>query len=146
VVSGVLSKEWQDEAKRRFPRLAEAISAADSPYLVWIDLSMEFGRAYETGDLALVADIYAYAGWCCRQPPGTTAEDDLGTCVATCFFEHIPTIPPALEDMPRWWTIDDVVSMKQIFSYMVGEEGYAKILGRFRKEDIGSIQRIEWRR
>lgn len=122
---------WHEEALRRFPQFAESLSDADSPYLVWIELQMEFERAYDHGDYALIAAIYAYAGWCGRQVPGKAAEDDLGTCVATCFFEHIPAHPKAMNDMPRWWTLEQVVYMKQLFSYIVGDEGYAKILERF---------------
>ena len=33
--------------------------------------------------------------------------------------------------MPNWWTVEDVRLMKEIFSYMVGAEGYANILARF---------------
>ncbi len=127
----LLSNEWHDEALRRFPQFAESIAQADTPYILWIDLQMYFAQAYERGDEQLIADTYAYAGWCCRHAPGTTAADDLDTCAATCYFEDIPTIPKALHDMPRWWTRDDVVLMKQIFSYMVGEAGYAQILARF---------------
>jgi hypothetical protein len=51
--------------------------------------------------------------------------------VATHFFENIPAHPRALEDMPKSWTIEDVRVMKEIFSYLVGDEGYAKVLARF---------------
>ena len=77
-------------------------------------------------------------------PPGATAEDDLGTCVACCLFEDIPTMPKALQDMPRWWKLDDVVLMKPIFCYHAGVEGYAQILARFAEKDVQDIQRIEW--
>jgi hypothetical protein len=46
--------------------------------------------------------------------------------------------------MPRWWKIDDISLMKQIFSYHVGEEGCAKILARFAEPDARAIRRIEW--
>ena len=140
----LLSNEWRDEATRRFPQFAESISRADTPYFVWIELTNAFERAYADGDEALIGEIYAYAGWCCRQPPGATAEDDLGTCVACCLFEDIPTMPKALQDMPRWWKLDDVVLMKPIFCYHAGVEGYAQILARFAEKDVQDIQRIEW--
>jgi len=47
---------------------------------------------------------------------------------ATCFYEHIPETLEALKDMPRWFSDSDVLTMKEIFSYMVGEEGYQRIL------------------
>jgi hypothetical protein len=79
----------------------------------------------------MIRRIYAYAWWCESQPSGTTAEDDLASCVSVCFMEHIPTIPEAVDDMPRWFTQDQVLAMKSVFSYLVGERGYAEILARF---------------
>jgi hypothetical protein len=122
---------WRDEAMRRFPDHAETFREAESPYAVWSDLWHIFGSAYESGNSALVAGIYAYAEWCGTQPRGETAEDDLATCVNTCFVEHIPTNPKALDDMPHWFTLADVKRMKDTFSYHVGPEGYAKILARY---------------
>jgi hypothetical protein len=92
-------------------------------------LRLAFGDAYkEPRNEDLIARIYQYAEWCGTQPRGTSAEDDLGTCVHVCFFEHIPESPAALEDMPRWFSREDVVLMKDTFSYMVREEGFKRIL------------------
>jgi hypothetical protein len=33
--------------------------------------------------------------------------------------------------MPRWFTLEDVKRMKDTFSYIVGPEGYARILARY---------------
>src|ERR1700690_444442 len=139
-----VSSDWHKEALRRFPQFAESIERAENPYTVWIDLNATFETAYSEDDEALIRAIYDYAGWCCRQPEGATAQDDLGTCVACCFFEHIPIVPKALHDMPRWWKLYDVVVMKEIFSYHAGPEGYAQILARFAQEYVRGIQRIEW--
>jgi predicted protein tyrosine phosphatase len=135
---------WLSEALRRFPQLGERLTEADTPYMVWIELRHVFEDAYKSGDEALIGGIYQYAAWCCRQLAGKTAEDDLRTCVAACFFEHIPEHPKALHDMPRWWTIENVVLMKQIFSYHAGEDGYAKILSRFAEQGVSDIRRIPW--
>ena len=59
----------------------------------------------------------------------------MATCVAVCFFEYIPKIPEALEDMPRWFTREDVLVMESVLYYQVGEEGYAKVLARFDRYD-----------
>jgi hypothetical protein len=138
------SNQWREEALRRFPQFAESFAKADTPYMVWIELNAAFETAYTEGNEALIRAIYDYAGWCCRQPAGETSEDDLGTCVACCLFEHIPIVPKALHDMPRWWKLDDVVVMKEIFSYHAGPQVYAQILARFGSEDARGIQRIEW--
>jgi hypothetical protein len=116
---------------RRFPDHASDFQEAESPYAVWIDLWMAFQSAYDSGNSAVVANIYAFAEWCGTQPPGTSAEDDLGTCVNVCFVEHIPSHPKALEDMPRWFTLADVERLRDTLSYIVGPEGYAKVLARY---------------
>jgi len=125
----MLEHQWGKEAFERFPELIDQFDQVESPYQLWIELMDAFRKAYETPrNEDLISRIYAYADWCCTQPEGATAEDDLGSCVCVCFYEDIPTIPAALEDMPRWFTRDEIVMMKQTFSYMVGEEGFQRLL------------------
>jgi hypothetical protein len=138
------SRDWQKEALRRFPQYADSIERAETPYTVWIDLNAAFETAYAEGNESLIRAIYDYAGWCCRQPSAAIAAEDLGACVACCFFEHIPIIPKAIQDMPRWWKREDVVLMKEIFSYHAGPQGYLQILARFAESDVHSVDRIEW--
>jgi hypothetical protein len=131
----MIEHEWGKEALNRFPELLDRFDQVDSPYLLWFELTEAFKEAYKTPrNEDLIARIYAYADWCCSQPEGNTAEDDLGTCVCACFYEHIPEFPEALEDMPRWFSRPDVLTMKTIFSNMVGEEGYQKILSVFARD------------
>jgi hypothetical protein len=125
----MLDHDWGKEAFTRFPELIDRFDFVESPYELWFELSEAFDRAYKAPrDEDLISRIYAYADWCCSQPSGTTAEDDLGSCVVACFYEHIPESPEALDDMPRWFSKSDVLLMKDTFSYMVGEEGFQRIL------------------
>lgn len=125
----MLDNEWGKEAFNNFPELADRFDFVESPYSLWIELRFAFDEAYkEPRNESLISRIYAYADWCCAQPEGATAEDDLGSCVVVCFYEHIPESPEALEDMPRWFKLSDVHLMKETFSYMVGEEGFQRIL------------------
>lgn len=125
----MLDHDWGREAFNRFPELIDGFDFVESPYSLWLELRFAFDDAYkEPRNQDLIARIYAFANWCCEQPDGETAEDDLVTCVAVCFYEHIPESPEALEDMPRWFKISDVHLMKATFSYMVGEEGFQRIL------------------
>ena len=59
--------------------------------------------------------------WCCEQPRAKSAADDLLTCVAVSFYEHIPLHPKARDDMPRWWRAEDLASGPEgepsIFAY-----------------------------
>lgn len=107
------------------------ISRSDSPGGFWSDLWFKFASAYEEGRPQRLAEIYSYARWCCEQPRGKTARDDLLSIVSVSFYEAIPTHPKALQDMPNWWTLDEVRQMRQIFSHFVGDEGYAQVLSQF---------------
>jgi hypothetical protein len=125
----MLDHDWGKEAFNRFPDLLERFNLVDSPYQLWFELTHAFTEAYkDPRNEDLIARIYAFAEWCCSQPEGTSAEDDLATCVVVCFYEHIPESPQALEDMPRWFSRSDVLAMKETFSYMVGQEGFQRIL------------------
>jgi hypothetical protein len=111
--------DWKQKAKATFPELDSAIDDADSPYMLWIELRQAFERAYEQKprDESLIQRIYQYSDWCADQPEGKTASDDLFTCVAVCFYEHIPEHPAAREDMPRWWRAEDLDPEPSIFSH-----------------------------
>lgn len=125
----LLDHDWGREAFNRFPELIDRFDNADDPYLLWFELTEAFKNAYKAPrDEDLIARIYAFADWCCSQPEGATAGDDLGTCVCVCFYEHIPQSAEAVEDMPRWFSRSDVLAMKDTFSYLVGEEGFQRIL------------------
>jgi len=128
----ILSNHWKSEAIQRFSELAAQISDTDTPYLLWFELLDSFRAAYQAPrNEDLIRRIYAYADWCVAQPQGSTTDNDLATCVTVCFTEHIPTIPEALDDMPRWFTREDVERMKETFTYLIGEGGYSKLLARF---------------
>ena len=125
----MLTEEWRIEALRRFPTLAERLQDAETPYLLWFELRDAFECAYRTPrNEDMIKNIYGYSEWCFSQPAGKTADDDLATCVSVCFIEHIPEIPAAVEDMPRWFTRANILEMKEILSYHAGADGYKKIL------------------
>jgi len=123
---------WLDEAHRRFGDRKDIFKYVDTPYSLWYNLFDVFEKAYASSYNDLdIKNIYEYADWCCRQPRGTTADDDLLTVVAVCFYEHIPENPEAVKDMPRWLKFEEVTQMKEILSYHVGDEGYRKIVNSF---------------
>ncbi len=132
----MLSDDWKKEAIKRFPEFSEEDhSGWENPYLCWFDLIFLFEDAYKSPrNEDVIKRIYDYAFWCIQQPEGKTAEDDLGTCVAVCFLEHIPTIEEAVSDMPRWFTYDQVIYSEEVFSYMVGKEGFQKILDVYKNK------------
>lgn len=132
----MLDHEWGRQAFERFPELIDQFDCVESPGALWIELSDAFRQAYkDPRNEDLISRIYAYADWCCMQPEGNTEESDLASSVVVGFYEDIPTIPEALEDMPRWFKLSDVHSMKETFSYMVGEEGFQRILLAYERFD-----------
>lgn len=77
--------------------------------------------------------IYDYADWCCQQPEDETESDDLRTVVAVSFYEYIPEVEAAVKDLPRWFKFEDILTMREIFSYRVGVDGFEAMLAAFPK-------------
>jgi hypothetical protein len=121
---------WRAAAIERIPELREVIASAENIFALWIDLSMGFARAYQrkSYDKALVAKIYSFADWCIQAPRGCLAERDPLTAVTVCFYEDIPTIPAARQDMPRWFTYEEVAENRAVFSYLIGDAEYDKLV------------------
>jgi hypothetical protein len=128
-----MNVSWKNEAVRRFPEFADRFEKWKNPYLLWFDLRDAFEEAYGRLPLDddLIGRIYGFAEWFSKQPSGMTAEDDLPTCVAVCFYEHVPESPAALKDMPRWLPRSAVLEMREVLSYHAGEEGFRNVLEAF---------------
>jgi len=112
-----------------FPELVSRIEDAETPYLLWFELRRAFEQAYERfpRDEGLIKRIYQYSDWCCDQPRGRSAEDDLLTCVAVCFYEHIPEHAEAREDMPRWWRAEDLAGEQHVMQYNLSAEEFREL-------------------
>ncbi len=105
-----------------FPELADEVREAETPYMLWSSLCKAFDCAYGTPrDEPLIERIFRYSDWCFDQPQGKTARDDLTTCVAVSFYEHIPQHPEARADMPRWFTLQDFLGMEKLFRYHLSD-------------------------
>jgi hypothetical protein len=97
---------------------------------LWVELNCRFQTAYAgtTPDDALVDAVYAYAEWCMRARRNAAAEHDPCTAATVAFYEHIPTIPAARQDMPRWLRPTDVVKLRDAFTYLIGNQEYDALL------------------
>jgi hypothetical protein len=128
---------WEVEAHRRFPDLVvRYFDGVDSPGMLWIELRIAFEDAYqEPKNEDLISRIYSFAEWCSKLPDESGIEFHLPTIVATHFLEHIPELPAAREDMPRWFSRADVLRCRELFSYMVGAEGFQEILNVYDAHD-----------
>lgn len=121
---------WRGEALKKLPHLQKVIAEADSVMLLWIELICAFERAYhcDPPDEKTIAAIYSYADWCLRAPRRPDAGHDPSSAVIVCFYEDIPTIRPARDDMPRWFTYAEVANNRPVFGYMLEEDELESLL------------------
>jgi len=148
-------EKWRRKADEFFPELAakfaeeealfnyrdEATGEEPDPigfnsYQLWFLLRDAFENAYDDvpRNESLIQRIYQYADWCCSQPRGQTAANDLLTCVAVCFYEHIPEHPKARADMPRWWCVEDLAGERNILAYNLSPEEFEDLRRYLYKE------------
>src|SRR5215469_566310 len=90
---------WRETAEAKFPELRDAVHEAENAYMLWFELRLAFERAYESEprNESMIRRVYEFANWCDKQPRGETAEDDLLTVVAVCFYEHLPSTPTSVQ-------------------------------------------------
>ena len=55
---------WRREALVALPEFKQLIAASESPMALWIDLHLEFNRAFEAKDESRVRRVMEYATWC----------------------------------------------------------------------------------
>jgi len=126
---------WRHEALKRLPQLQKVIAQADSVMALWIELVCIFEKAYrcDPPDEKTIAAIYSYADWCIQAPRRPDAGHDPLTAVIVCFYEDIPTIRPARDDMPRWFSYTEVADNPSVFGYMIDQHELESLLGYMQK-------------
>jgi len=113
---------------KMLPELQSEIIGSETPMSLWVEIPYYFDEAYEEPrNESLIERIYQYADWCLGQDKGETAEEHLPTCVVTCFWEHIPTCKAARDDMPRWFSFEEVMANKHFFEYLLTEEEFEEL-------------------
>lgn len=131
--------DWRSKAAEMLPELVEEIAEAINPMELWIEMGFAFDASYkEPRNEDLIRRIYGFADWCLEQPQTDSAEDDLPTNVIIGFYEDIPRNKAAREDMPRWFTLEDIVRNKAVFSYHISEAEYEELKALF-----GSAERAK---
>ena len=126
--------KWRAEALKRFPELRETIDASWEVMALWIELEMAFEKAYrEPRNNGLIARIYSYADWCNTAERNDDAGRDPPTSVMVAFYEHIPTIPATRDDMPIWFSYEEIAQSKGVFDYIIGPEAFEELLAYMRK-------------
>lgn len=134
VYSPVMAR-WRAEALERLPELRDAITSADSVMALWSDVTHAFERAYRADppDESLIGRIYGYADWCVDAPRGDDAGRDPLSAVIVSFYEEIPTIKPARDDMPRWFKLSEVADNRTVFAYRIGDTGFDELVEHMKR-------------
>lgn len=87
----------------------------ETPTRLWINVVLDvFRTAYKSHQLntEAIARVYAFAEWCLIQKqPDADASSSLATAASISFYECIPRIPEALQDMPNWFDFSEVETM-----------------------------------
>lgn len=100
---------------------------------LWIEIVYYFDKSYEKPvNESFIKRVYEFQNWCLEQDGGETAAEHLPTCVTTCFWEHLPTNAAARKDMPRWFTLEDILSNQHFFSYSLTDENFRDLLDLYR--------------
>ena len=124
--------DWQEKALELLPGMEDEIFEVSSPMTLWIEIGLEFRQAYhEPKNEDLIRRVYEFSRWCVEHEQGMSAADDLPTAVAVCFYEHLPTWDGAREDMPRWFTLEEIEHMHQLLSYHQTAEEFAQLKAMF---------------
>lgn len=120
-------EEWRQVATRMFPDLQPEVEAAVSPMGLWTEIIFNFDDAYlEPKNEDFIRRVYEYADWCVRQEGGEDARHHLPTCVCVCFLEHLSTCKAYRDDIPRWFSVEDIEANLYFFKYLLTEEEEAE--------------------
>src|SRR4051812_26107460 len=102
--------KWRAEAVARFPELRRVTESSDGVMALWIDLWCLFEDAYRADppDESVIERVYSFADWCSRAPRGPDPGHDPLSAVTVSFYESIPKLRAARDDMPRWFRYSEL--------------------------------------
>jgi len=130
-------QEWQRKALEILPEMQDEILNSENPMQLWIEIVLSFDDAYEEPrNESFIKRVYDYEEWCLKQNEGETAGEHLPTCVATAFWEHIPTNNAARKDMPRWFSLDEVLANQHFFRYHLSDGNFEDLVNLYSKSDL----------
>lgn len=118
------------------------IAEAENVMSLWIELHFKFEDAYrDPKDDDLIARIYSFADWCLAAPRNEDAGHDPATGVMVGFYEHIPQLKAAREDMPRWFHYDEVARSRSVFAYLIGDHAFDELLAYMKQNQKRYVRR-----
>ena len=132
-------QEWKRKALEILPEIQDDILESDNPMYLWIMIVLAFDEAYEEPrNEGFIERVYDYEKWCLEQNEGEgeTADEHLLTCVATAFWEHIPTNNATRKDMPRWFSLDEVLANQHFFRYHLSDGNFEDLINLYSKSEL----------
>ena len=83
---------------------------------LWIELHLEFERAFRRNDTLLLNRILRYAAWCISEQSGPLP-NDTSTAVTCAFYEHLPTYKDFWPHFRKWLSPSEFATLMPIFAY-----------------------------
>lgn len=125
-----------NEVLRRFPEIEPHLCDGDeeSPYLYfnyiawWIE---SLPRSEVSEDI--ITRISQFGDWCCSQPEGNDASDDLATIMMVGLHESLGSSESGRRVLSRIWPLDYVLSSQEYLRQWIGVKDYEKLLAEYNK-------------
>jgi hypothetical protein len=123
---------WRRVALEKIPNLRKVIEAAPNVMTLWIELQLQlaYGGLYQSSSSEkIIAGIFNYASWCLNESHNW----DTKTAVVCAFYEHLPTMKDARENLPSRLSTDDFLKLKQDFKYLLSDREHEEFVKEFMK-------------
>ncbi len=119
---------WRREALASLPEFKRLISESESPMSLWIELHLEFEKAFEANDASRIRRLIEYAKWCWNGRDGDTIN-----AVGCGFLEHLPEHEGMRACIPQWFTKAEFERLRPVFTYHGGETVVVEIEKLYRE-------------
>ena len=124
------------EVLRRFPEIKRHLSEGDEqlPYLYFSYVAwwIETLSPSEVSD-DLIQRITSFGDWCCSQPEGKDASDDLGTILMVGLYENLGGSESGRKILSRIWQEEYVIKSEKYLKQWLGGDDYQKLLTEYKK-------------
>jgi len=127
-------KKLYSEILGRFPEVDLLVdSEEDSPYayLSYVSGWIEDLAASEVSD-ALCDRVATFGEWCCAQPEGNDAEDDIGTILMVGLYESLGSSDNGRKVLAHIWDKSYVLASESYLRQCVGDAEYEDLLARYK--------------
>lgn len=122
------------EVLSRFPEIEQYLSQGDEdlPYVYfsyiawWIE---SLPRSEITGDI--ITRVSSFGDWCCTQPEGEDASNDLPTILMVGLYESLGGSDSGRKVLSKIWPEDYVRNSEKYLSQWLGDSDYAKLLTEY---------------